>query len=86
MCNTLQLYAIVGTACPKEQKARERLPTSKSTKGLWRGYSAPASRRACGVMNRWHPSKRVRKGSCLDNAATERVFGHLKDEFFRGGQ
>ena len=27
-----------------------------------------------------------RKGNCLDNAATEQVFGHIKDEFFRGGQ
>jgi putative transposase len=27
-----------------------------------------------------------RKGNCLDNAATEQVFGHLKDEFFRGGE
>lgn len=25
-----------------------------------------------------------RKGNCLDNAATEQAFGHLKDEFFRG--
>ena len=25
-----------------------------------------------------------RKGNCLENAATEQVFGHLKDEFFRG--
>lgn len=25
-----------------------------------------------------------RKGSCIDNAATEQVFGHIKDEFFRG--
>ena len=25
-----------------------------------------------------------RKGNCIDNAATEQVFGHLKDEFFRG--
>ena len=25
-----------------------------------------------------------RKGKCMDNAATEQVFGHLKDEFFRG--
>lgn len=24
-----------------------------------------------------------RKGSCIDNAATEQAFGHLKDEFFR---
>ena len=25
-----------------------------------------------------------RKGNCLDNAATEQLFGHIKDEFFRG--
>ena len=25
-----------------------------------------------------------RKGNCLDNAAAEQVFGHLKDEFYRG--
>lgn len=25
-----------------------------------------------------------RKGNCLDNAATEQVFGHMKDEFYRG--
>lgn len=25
-----------------------------------------------------------RKGNCLDNACTEGLFGHLKDEFFRG--
>ena len=24
-----------------------------------------------------------RKGNCIDNAATEQVFGHIKDEFFR---
>ena len=25
-----------------------------------------------------------RRGNCLDNAATEQAFGHMKDEFFRG--
>lgn len=25
-----------------------------------------------------------RKGNCIDNAATEQVFGHLKDEFYTG--
>lgn len=25
-----------------------------------------------------------RKGNCLDNGATEQLFGHMKDEFFRG--
>ena len=36
-----------------------------------------------------HPSFTVtqsmsRKGNCIDNGATEQVFGHIKDEFFRG--
>ncbi len=26
-----------------------------------------------------------RKGNCIDNGATEQVFGHMKDELFRGG-
>ncbi len=25
-----------------------------------------------------------RKGNCIDNGVTERVFDHIKDEFFRG--
>ncbi len=25
-----------------------------------------------------------RKGNCIDNGATEQVFGHIKDEFFTG--
>ncbi len=25
-----------------------------------------------------------RRGNCIDNGATEQVFGHMKDEFFRG--
>ena len=25
-----------------------------------------------------------RKGNCIDNGATEQVFGHIKDEFFKG--
>ena len=25
-----------------------------------------------------------RKGNCLDNACTEGLFGHMRDEFFRG--
>ena len=25
-----------------------------------------------------------RRGNCIDNGATEQVFGHIKDEFFRG--
>lgn len=25
-----------------------------------------------------------RKGNCIDNGATEQVFGHMKDEFFKG--
>ncbi|WP_252195677.1 IS3 family transposase, partial [Bifidobacterium longum] len=29
-------------------------------------------------------AKTHRKGNCIDNAATEQVFGHLKDEFHTG--
>lgn len=25
-----------------------------------------------------------RKGNCIDNGATEQVFGHIEDGFFRG--
>ena len=25
-----------------------------------------------------------RKGDCLDSGATEQIFGHMRDEFFRG--
>ena len=32
------------------------------------------------------PSVSRKKGSRPDNAATEQAFGHLMDEFFRGGQ
>ena len=81
----IELYAIVGAACPKEQKARECLPTSKSTKSSWRGHSTP--RFEAGLRDHEHggilPSV---SRSCLDNAATEQVFGHLKDELFCGGQ
>ena len=27
-----------------------------------------------------------RKGNCIGNGATEQVFGHIKDEFFREGR
>ena len=26
----------------------------------------------------------ARKANCIDNAATEQLFGHVKDEFYRG--
>ena len=32
---------------------------------------------------RFHP-EHVTQRNCIDNGATEQVFGHLKDEFFRG--
>ena len=35
--------------------------------------------RAAGVVQ-----SMSRKGNCLDNACTEGLFGHIKDEFFRG--
>ena len=27
-----------------------------------------------------------RKGNCIDDGATEQVFGHLQDEFFKGAE
>ena len=30
------------------------------------------------------PPSMATKGNCIDNAATEQVFGHLKDEFYAG--
>lgn len=30
------------------------------------------------------PWSASRKGNCIDNAATEQVFGYLKDEFYTG--
>ncbi|KFI65261.1 IS3 family transposase [Bifidobacterium cuniculi] len=47
-------------------------------------YQQPAWARACARMGIVRSMSR--KGNCLDNAATEQVFGHLKDEFFRGRQ
>ena len=29
-------------------------------------------------------SRACQEGNCIDNGATEQVFGHIKDEFFRG--
>ena len=29
-------------------------------------------------------AEHVPEGHCIDNGATEQVFGHMKDEFFRG--
>ena len=66
--------------------------------GCWRG--CPGARgRSCtapwaGSTSTPHWTERLRaagitqsmsrKGNCLDNGATEQVFGHLKGEFFRG--
>lgn len=43
-----------------------------------------AERLPAGAEPILHSDMVSRKGNCLDNAATEQVFGHLKDEFYRG--
>ena len=44
-------------------------------------YQHPWWRKRLGELN--VRQSMSRKGNCLDNAATEQVFGHLKDEFYR---
>ena len=36
------------------------------------------------AQNRKSGLTKHRKGICIDNGATEQVFGHMRDEFFRG--
>ena len=56
--------------------AHPRRPTRPE---LWGAAREIFSRTPSGCGHR-----RSRKGNCLDNAYTEGLFGHMKDEFFRG--
>ncbi len=49
------------------------------------GLAVPARRLVAGGWRRPAMAQSMsRKGNCIDNGATEQVFGHIKDEFFRG--
>ena len=65
---------------PMEAKPEEVSPIPHSDMG-WRYQHAAYVRR---LAENGFIQSMSRKGDCLDNGATEQVFGHLKDEFFRG--
>lgn len=50
---------------------------------LQHGVAAPARDLRRGARNSFTQSM-SRKGNCIDNGATEQVFCHLKDEFYKG--
>ena len=55
-------------------------PTMHSDMGWQYQHRAYTSRlEAAGIAQ-----SMSRKGNCIDNAATEQLFGHVKDEFYRG--
>ena len=65
---------------PMEAKPEGVSPIPHSDMG-WRYQHAAYVRR---LAENGFTQSMSRKGDCLDNGATEQVFGHLKDEFFRG--
>lgn len=50
------------------------------------GLAVPARRLVREAQSRGIVQSMSRKGNCLDNACTEGMFGHLKDEFSRGNE
>ena len=57
------------------------LPAYRDTRARRGGYLASLGLSVLGLTPPWSAS---RKGNCIDNAATEQVFGQLKDEFYTG--
>lgn len=55
-------------------------PTMHSDRGWQYQHASYTSRlEAAGIVQNMS-----RKANCIDNAATEQLFGHVKDEFYRG--
>lgn len=55
-------------------------PTMHSDRGWQYQHASHTSRlEAAGIVQ-----SMSRKANCIDNAATEQLFGHVKDEFYRG--
>ena len=48
------------------------------------GLAVPARLVHIQARGRRHRPEHVQEGDCIDNAATEQLFGHVKDEFYRG--
>ena len=56
------------------------LPTMQSDMGWHYQHDGYCGRRETAGIVQSMPGK----GNCIDNGATGQVFGHIKDEFFRG--
>ena len=61
-----------------------KIPEARPDHALGPGLAVPArlvhiQARAAGIVQ-----SMSRKANCIDNAATEQLFGHVKDEFYRG--
>lgn len=62
------------------QDPRGAAPTMHSDRGWQYQHASYTSRlEAAGIVQ-----SMSRKANCIDNAATEQLFGHVKDEFYRG--
>ena len=66
--------------CSWRRSRRARAPSCTPT---WAGSASTRPTSRSSAENGFVQSM-SRRGNCIDNGATEQVFGHLKDEFFRG--
>ena len=64
---------------PKHHRARTHKPEVNKHSWQYQHRAFTGRLRGLGVTQ-----SMSRKGNCLDNACTEGLFGHMKDEFFRG--
>ena len=73
-----QQQEMLGMLLPKIPEGRR--PIMQSDMGWqYQHKSYCAAIREAGIVQ-----SMSRKGNCIDNGATEQLFGHMKDEFFRG--
>ena len=78
-CGRVARRRITRTGSPDTLKV-PGLPAYRDT-CAWGVYLASLGLSVLGLPPPWSAS---RKGNCIDNAATEQVFGYLKDEFYTG--
>ena len=78
-CGRVARRRITRTGSPGTLKV-PGLPAYRDT-CVWGGCLAFLGLSVLGLPPPWSAS---RKGNCIDNAATEQVFGYLKDEFYTG--
>lgn len=78
-CGRVARRRITRTGSPDTLKV-PGLPAYRDARA-WGVYLASLGLSVLGLPPPWSAS---RKGNCIDNAATEQVFGYLKDEFYTG--